>query len=254
MSPEITAVVLDYGHTIVDFGRTEEALLQAYREIRERIEAALEIEAPEVGHLIDRVAGEVDRLVRISYEERRMEELDTLKVFEEVLNAALGVSVPADVVGHIVALDHSAFSNTITVTEENRAAIAELNDRGYATGLISNVTLLPELMRADIEALGLAKHLDQMLFSSEVGVRKPDPRIFRVMLERLGVDAGNAVFVGDRVLDDIGGAKGVGMRAVLTHEFRQEEPEEITPDAIIERLTELPETVDRLALEATDSA
>src|SRR5436190_2136083 len=71
MSPEITAVVLDYGHTIVDFGRTEEALLHAYREIRERIEAALEIEAPEVGHLIDRVAGEVDRLVRISYEARR---------------------------------------------------------------------------------------------------------------------------------------------------------------------------------------
>jgi FMN phosphatase YigB (HAD superfamily) len=245
MSPEITAVVLDYGHTIVDFGRTEEALLQAYREIRERIEAALEIEAPEVGHLIDRVAGEVDRLVRISYEERRMEELDTLKVFEEVLNAALGVSVPADVVGHIVALDHSAFSNTITVKDENRAALAELKDRGYQTGLISNVTLLPDLMRADIDALGLAKHLDQTLFSSEVGFRKPDPRIFRVMLERLG---------GDRVLDDIGGAKGVGMRAVLTHEFRQEEPEEITPDAVIERLTELPETVDRLALEATDSA
>jgi hypothetical protein len=44
------------------------------------------------------------------------------------------------------------------------------------------------------------------------------------------------------------------MRAVLTHEFRQEEPEEITPDAVIERLPELPETIDRLAAEATDSA
>src|SRR5437867_8815199 len=91
---EIRAVVMDYGHTIVDFRRTEEALLEAYTQIRGRIEAALEIETPEVGHLIDRVAGEVDRLVRISYEERRMEELDTLKMFEEVLNNALGVSVP----------------------------------------------------------------------------------------------------------------------------------------------------------------
>ena len=63
---------MDYGHTIVDFRRTEEALLEAYTQIRGRIEAALEIETPEVGHLIDRVAGEVDRLVRISYEERRM--------------------------------------------------------------------------------------------------------------------------------------------------------------------------------------
>ena len=50
------------------------------------------------------------------------------------------------------------------------------------------------------------------------------------------------------------GARRLGMRAVLTHEFRQEEPDEITPDAIIERLTELPESVDRLALEARDSA
>src|SRR5207237_2351084 len=45
----VKAVVFDYGHTIVDFRRTEEALLEAYRRIRERIEAALEIEAPEVG-------------------------------------------------------------------------------------------------------------------------------------------------------------------------------------------------------------
>src|SRR5204862_734656 len=210
--------------------------------------------APGVGALIPRLAGEVARLVRISYAERRTEEAATPKVSAEVLNAALGVSVPADVVGHIVALDHSAFSNTITVKDENRAALAELKDRGYLTGLISNVTLLPDLMRADIEALGLAKHLDQALFSSEVGVRKPDPRIFRVMLERLGVEPAKAVFVGDRVLDDIGGAKGVGMRAVMTREFRQEEPDEIAPDAVIERLTELPDAVDRLAAEATDPA
>src|SRR5881397_1810705 len=135
----IRAVIFDYGHTIVDFRRTEEALLDAYNQIRDRIEAALEIEAPEVGHLIDRVAGEVDRLVGISYQERRMEELDVLNVFEEVLNTALGLSVPRDVVGHIVALDHSAFSNTITVSQENRAALAELKERGYLTGLISNV-------------------------------------------------------------------------------------------------------------------
>jgi putative hydrolase of the HAD superfamily len=240
---DVRAVVFDYGHTIVDFRRTEEALLEAYKQIRDRIEAALEIVAPEIGHLIDRVAGEVDRLVRISYEERRMEELDTLKMFEEVLNAALGMSVPPDVVGHIVALDHSAFSNTITVSEDNLAVLAGLKDRGHLTGLISNVTLLPDLIRADIERLGLAKHLDQTLFSSEVGVRKPDPRIFRVMLERLGVEPAHAVFVGDRLLDDIGGAKGVGMRTVLTHEFRQEEPGEIRPDAVIDRLTELPKVL-----------
>ena len=239
--------MFDYGHTIVDFRRTEEALLEAYRQIRERIEAALEIEAPEVGHLIERVAGEVDRLVGASYQEKRMEELDVLKVFEEVLNAALGLSVPPDVVGHIVALDHSAFSHTIVVSEDNLGVLRELKDRGHALGLISNVTLLPDLMRKDIDALGIGGLLDAALFSSEVGVRKPGAKIFREMLDRLGAPASDAVFVGDRLVDDIWGAQGVGMRAVLTHEFRQEEGGDVKPDAVIRRLPELPTVLDRLA-------
>ena len=97
----IRAVVFDYGHTLVDFRRTEEALLEAYGAIRDRIEAALEIEAPEVGHLIDRVAMEVDRRVAASYEERRLEELDLVAVFDEILLSTLGLTVPPDVVRHI---------------------------------------------------------------------------------------------------------------------------------------------------------
>src|SRR5437588_12970855 len=115
----IRAVVFDYGHTIVDFRRTEVALLDAYKQIRERIEAALEMEAPEVGHLIDRVANEVDRLVGASYQERRMEELDVLRVFDEVLTNVLGLSVPPGAVGHIVAVHHPAFPHRITATWGN---------------------------------------------------------------------------------------------------------------------------------------
>jgi putative hydrolase of the HAD superfamily len=240
----VEAVVFDYGHTIVDFRRTEEALLAAYEQIRMRIEAALEIDAPEVGHLIDRVAREVDRLVGVSYEERRMEELDVLQVFDEVLRNVLGLEVPRDVVGHIVALDHSAFTNTIVVSADNLGVLTALKERGHRLGLISNVTLLPDLMRADLDALGIAQHLDAALFSSEVGVRKPDPRIFGEMLDRLGVPAERVVFVGDRLNDDVAGAHGVGMRAILTHEFRVEEDGEVRPDAVVERLPEVLDVLD----------
>jgi putative hydrolase of the HAD superfamily len=247
MGVSVRAVLFDYGHTLVDFRRTEEALLAAYEEIRARIEAALYIEAPEVGHLIDRVAGEVDRRVGASYEARRMEELDLVATFDEVLSATLGLTVPTDVVRHVVALDHSAYSRTITVSEETLGVLRELRSRGLPLGLVSNVALLPHLMRADLEALGLLALLDVTTFSSEVGTRKPDGAIFRGALGKLDVDAAGAVFVGDRLLDDVGGAKGVGMRAVLTREFRQEEPgHDLRPDAVIERLTELPEALARL--------
>jgi FMN phosphatase YigB (HAD superfamily) len=224
----------------VDFRRTEEALLAAYTQIRERIEAALYMEAPEVGHLIDRVANEVDRLVVASYEERRLEELDLVELFDRVLSQTLGLTVPPDVVRHIVALDHSAFSRTITVSDETLSVLRSLHDGGLRLGLVSNVALLPDLMRRDLDALGILRLLDATIFSSELRTRKPDPRIFEACLEELGVAAERAVFVGDRLLDDIAGAQSVGMRAVQTREFRREEDPGVRPDAVIERLSELP--------------
>ena len=244
---EIAAVLFDYGHTLVDFRRTEEALLEAYGAIRDRIEAALEIEAPEVGHLIDRVANEVDRRVAASYQERRLEELDLVALFDEILLSTLGLTVPPDVVHHIVTLDHSAYSHTITVSDESLRVLEELKESGLKLGLISNVSLLPDLMRQDLRALGILQLLDAATFSSEAGTRKPDPRIFTRLLRELGVPPERAVFVGDRVGDDIGGAKGVGMRAVLTREFRSEEPDDVRPDAVIDRLSELRAALAQLA-------
>jgi putative hydrolase of the HAD superfamily len=240
----IQAVLFDYGHTLVDFRRTEEALLEAYTQIRQRIEAALYLDAPEVGHLIDRVANEVDRVVVASYEERRLEELDLVEVFDHVLSQTLGLTVPPDVVRHIVALDHSAYSRTITVSEETLSVLRGLRDRGLRLGLVSNVALLPDAMRQDLDALGILPLLDATVFSSELRTRKPDPRIFEACLVELGVAAERAVFVGDRLLDDIAGAQSVGLRAVQTREFRREEDPSVRPDAVIDRLSELPSVLE----------
>ena len=114
-------------------------------------------------------------------------------------------------------------------------------------GLVSNISLRPDLMRADLERMGLAKYLDAMVFSSEVGLRKPDPRIFQEALDRLGIEPQETVFVGDRLYDDVSGAQAVGMRAVLTRQFRQEDDPDYAPDAVISHLSELPEVLDRMA-------
>lgn len=235
----MSAVLFDYGHTLVDFRRTEEALLDAYGRIRDRVEAALHIDVPEVAHLIDRVAREIDRLVEASYQERRLEELDIVAIFDETLRSSLGVTVPPDVVQHVVALDHSAYSQTITVSKEALEALERLRERGLKLGLVSNVALLPQLMREDLEALGLMSHLDVTVFSSEVGSRKPDPRIFEHALARLGISGSSAAFVGDRLLDDVWGARQLGMRTILTREFRREEGGEVEPDATVDRIADI---------------
>lgn len=240
--PPVRAILFDYGHTIVDFRRTEEALHAAYEQIRARIEAVAYLEVPELLDLIERVAGQVDRLVEESYRERRMEELDIVELFRQSL-AGVGFDLPPDAVNHIVALDHSAYSNSITVEPDTIAALSALHDAGCRMGLVSNVTLRPDLMRADLERLGLDRLLEAAVFSSEVGFRKPDPRIFREALTRIDADPSVTVFVGDRLLDDVSGARAVGMRTVQTRQFRQEEDAELRADAVVEHLSELPDLI-----------
>jgi FMN phosphatase YigB (HAD superfamily) len=80
-----------------------------------------------------------------------------------------------------------------------------------------------------------------------VGTRKPDPAIFADALGKVGTEAAATVFVGDRLVDDVGGARAAGMRTVLTRQFRQEEPgHDLRPDAVIERLTDLPAALEAL--------
>src|SRR5438132_11092303 len=233
--PPLRAVLFDFGHTLVDFHRTEEALRAAYEQIRARIEAVAFMEVHELLDLIERVAGGVDRQVEASYAERRMEELDIAELFREALGG-IGFRLPDDVLEHIVVLDHSAYSNSMTADPQPLDVLRDLRASGLRLGIVSNVTLLPDLMRQDLDRLGIGPLVDAPVFSSEVGVRKPDPRIFREALGRVSVDAGEAVFVGDRLLDDVSGARDVGMRTVLTHQFRQEVDPAMSADARIQTL------------------
>jgi putative hydrolase of the HAD superfamily len=235
-------VLFDYGHTLVDFHRTEEALNEAYGQIRARIEAVAYMEVPEILDLVERVARGMDRLVEESYRERRLEEIDQVAAFRDAL-AGIGFDLPDDVIEHVVALDHSAYSNSIVVEREVLEVLELLHEEGYRMGLVSNVSLVPGLMRADLGRLGIAPFLDATVFSSEVGVRKPDGRIFREALDRLGAEPAETAFVGDRLLDDVSGARAVGMRAVQTRQFRQEQDPEVAPDAVIEHLRDLPEVL-----------
>ncbi|MDP8956914.1 MAG: HAD family hydrolase [Actinomycetota bacterium] len=240
----VNSILFDFGHTLVDFQRTQEALHAAYEQIRARIEAVAYMEVPEILDLVERVAGGVDRLVEQSYEERRLQELDQAQLLRDSF-ATVGFDLPDDVLEHIVHLDHSAYSNSLTVEPQILSTLEELQARGYRMGLVSNLSLRPALVREDLERLRLTPFLAATVFSSEIGFRKPDPRIFRAALERLDGDPAETVFVGDRLLDDVNGAHSAGMRAVQTRQFRQEENPEVVPEAVIDHLRELPGVLER---------
>lgn len=243
----VQAVLFDFGHTLMDFGRTEEALRGAYSVIRERLATWVEDRAPpEIDELVERIAEEVDRMVERSYLQRRLEELDIIELFDDAFTA-LGYKLPPDLVREVVELDHDALVNSVRIEPETIEMLEKLRADGLKLGLVSNVSQLPELLHRDIERFGIAKLLDGVAFSSEIGVWKPRPQIFEHVLDAVGVRPTDAVFVGDRLVDDIAGAQAVGMRAILTRQYRQEEPDAITPDGVIAHITELPGALEALS-------
>ncbi len=91
-------------------------------------------------------------------------------------------------------------------------AIRRLRDRGLSLGVISNWDARLTTVLAGVE---LGAELDTIVSSAEVGLHKPDPRIFELACERVGVAPQDAAHVGDHHYADVLGATAVGMRAVL---------------------------------------
>ena len=115
--------------------------------------------------------------------------------------------------------------------------------RSYALGVITNWESEDE-QRRKVEHLGLHSSFRYFIVSDSAGYAKPDPRIFKHACSLAGVEPREAVFVGDRLDVDIGGAKAAGMRAVwFNHWGGSLDGASPGPDAVIERFGELPKVL-----------
>lgn len=91
-------------------------------------------------------------------------------------------------------------------------AFRRLRERGIRLGIISN---WDRRLASLLAGLGLGELLETVVCSAEVGLHKPDPRIFELACARLGMAPGEAAHVGDHHYADIIGATAVGMTPVL---------------------------------------
>lgn len=122
-----------------------------------------------------------------------------------------------------------------------REMLERLREDGRRLAVISNAD---GRVARYLESAGLADLFEIILDSALVGIEKPDPRIFDMACERLGVDPSECVYVGDTYEVDVVGARRAGMRAVLL----AEEPRDDV--ACIPGILALPDALDS-ALTAT---
>jgi putative hydrolase of the HAD superfamily len=232
------AALNDFGHTLVHYEVPDAQLLESYREARALVASAHPGRTPP-DDLILLVARHVLAAVSASYERSELAELDHYTLVGEAL-AHHGYALGRELIQELAELEHRAFVRHLLVSPATHAALAELRARGMRLGLVSNVSVPGYLMRGALATLGLTDYFETAIFSSELGVRKPHRQIYETVLATLGVPAHESVFVGDRVREDIVGPQAAGMRAILTHEFRQEPPNGARPDGLVERFADLP--------------
>ncbi len=126
--------------------------------------------------------------------------------------------------------------------------LRQLSDMGYRLGMISNATDDPLVQRL-VDRLGFRSWLRPALSSAGVNIRKPDPRIFQMVLDEWGLSPEQAVMVGDTPEADILGAKLTGMRSVLVtmrESSRSADCPDVQPDAQVDSLSLLPRIITAL--------
>jgi len=139
---------------------------------------------------------------------------------------------PIEAYFRALGLDDDALEHCLRLrTDFTRAALVpregaletldELRTRGYKRGVIS-------VCSSDVEEAWdktpFAAHVDDVVLSCAVGLRKPQPEIYQLACERLEVRPGECLFVGDGANDELAGAERVGMKAVCILPPGRDEP------------------------------
>lgn len=96
--------------------------------------------------------------------------------------------------------------------DDSVPALEALQGSGLRLGILSNFA---NHLRQVLQRFGLLPFFDFVVTSAEVGLAKPDPRIFELVVEEAGAPRSRLLYVGDHVGDDIEGARGAGIDAVL---------------------------------------
>lgn len=165
----------------------------------------------------------------------------------------LGAGVPAEIralLGPAILLEYRKSFKELLLNsprkEGVRSTLEGLRLRGKHLAVISNDRrFTPE---SSLTWLGVVDLFDHFLTSEEIGIEKPDPRIFDVASKRFGQPLSDIIYVGDDPIRDVETAHKAGVKAILyvppekyrsNNSWRRNSPSSETPEAIIENFADL---------------
>ena len=118
--------------------------------------------------------------------------------------------------------------------------------RDHRLALVTNGA--PDVQREKLAGTTLAPRFGAIVISAELGIAKPDPRIFAHALRAIGADREGAVMVGDSLTRDVEGARRAGLRSIwIDRGDVTPSPEDAVPDARVTALSQIRASLAALA-------
>jgi putative hydrolase of the HAD superfamily len=218
----LRAVLFDWNNTLVRFSWDEERVVEAHRVALGRDDPAF------TARWRTAIFGN-----------------DGHRPYAELL-AELGVDDP----DAFIDAEHEVWRPAHEVLASAQALLDSLRSLGLKTGIVANSWPDPgRVLRADAESFGLADRVDAIVFSEEVGARKPDPAIYLHCCRQLGVEPSEAMHVGDDLENDVRGAAVAGLKTVQALWFvADDRPAAVEPDFRAFTPMDVLNTARRLAL------
>lgn len=110
----------------------------------------------------------------------------------------------------------------------------------HRLGIVSDIWSHSERFYQELARVGIRELFEAIVFSSDIGIIKPSPKIFQKALETFGVDVSRVVHIGDSLRRDVAGAKSFGMAAVwIQQDHVSEKDISVKPDLIISDLQDV---------------
>lgn len=234
--PALAAVLFDYGHTLVDIRWGESTMVEGERVFLEALAAPgvpLELFHEEVVALLQEAETAVVDHVEVDY--------------PAVLRGALarfGVTPPAADLAAAMRAQILSWNSVRHVHPDAHELLDALRARGLRIGYVSNTYDPPEILREVMRDEGMEQRADAIVLSSELGYRKPSPRIYQAALREVDTPAAATLFVGDRVLEDVVGPAREGMRTCLATWFRSDEGDHALAGSVADQPLQVLELVD----------
>lgn len=230
---DVTAIVFDYGNTLVEFTQTQIAACdEALGDCLARLYGPVDVE---------RLKALRDHDRRAAYDGEYREQ-DMAVISTQLVRNLVGREPSAAEVAAILRARYEAFVAAVEAPDYLHELLETLSDR-FPLALLSNY---PDgaAIRASLRKLDLDRFFAAVVVSGDVGRVKPHPRTFEAVLGALGTSPRATLHVGDNWLGDIQGAKRAGLRAALMRQWDTPEkfdrrPGDLDPDLVLDHLTEI---------------